>query len=134
MSDPCTQGERLCTLEVILKSISDTLTDQKAIGVKTYEVLSEISEQGAQIKSLTMRMDFTENDVQQAFRAIRKIDLRHAHEDGAQKVEGEHKAFWDGVKQRTTPFLFPILLLVLWLADKFNVAQFFVKSFKEMKG
>ncbi len=132
--EPCIQGERLVTLEMILKAMGETLADQKIISARTYEVLSVISEQGAQIQSLIMRADCAQNDMDQAFRAIRRIDLRHAREDGADKVETEQKAFWAGMRQRSTPFVFTLLFFLLWLGDKFNVVQFFAKMFKEMKG
>jgi hypothetical protein len=127
------QGERLVTLEMILKNVSDTLTEQKQLGAKTYEVLADISEQGAQIKSLTARMDVTERDVQAAFKSIRRIDLLHAKECGEETVEAERQKFWDGVKIQVTPYAISGLLFVLWLVDKLNVFQTILKLWKEAK-
>jgi hypothetical protein len=134
MAEPCIQGDRLITLEMILKSMNETLTDQKAISAETYKVLSVISEQGAQLRSITSRVDDNERDLQIAFKSIRRIDLRHAHEDGAEDIVKEHSQFWNGIKQQSTPYAFTVLFFVLWLADKFNVIQFFAGMFKQMKG
>lgn len=134
MTTPCLQGERLVTLEMILKNVSDTLTEQKQLGAKTYEVLADISEQGAQIKSLTARMDEAERDVQAAFKSIRRIDLLHAEERGEESVEAKRQKFWDGVKTQVTPYAISGLLFVLWLVDRMNVFQTIVKLWKEMKG
>ena len=134
MTTPCQQGERLVTLEMILRSGSDTLNEQKQLGAKTYEVLAEISEQGAQIKSLTARMDVAERDVQAAFKSIRRIDLLHAKECGEESVEAERQKFWDGVKTQITPYAISGLLFILWLVDKLNVFQTIAKLWKEMKG
>ncbi len=134
MTTPCLQGERLVTFEMILRSVSDTLNEQKQLGAKTYEVLAEISEQGAQIKSLTARIDVAERDVQAAFKSIRRIDLLHAKECGEEEVEEKRQKFWDGVKTQITPYAISGLLFVLWLADKLNVFQTIAKLWKEMKG
>lgn len=133
MTTPCLQGERLVTLEMILKSVSDTLAEQKQLGTRTYEVLADISEQGAQIKSLTARIDEAERDVQAAFKALRRIDLHHAKECGAESVESERQKFWDGVKTQITPYAISGLLFILWLADKLDVFQHIAKLWKEMK-
>jgi len=72
--EPCAQRERLTTLEMILKNMSDTLHEQKQLGTKTYEVLADISEQGAQIKSLTGRLDTSEKDIEEMFKRTRKVE------------------------------------------------------------
>lgn len=134
MTTPCLQGERLVTLEIILKNVSDTLTEQKLLGTKTYEVLADISEQGAQIKSLTARMDTAERDVQAAFKSIRRIDRLHSEERGEEAVEVKRQKFWDGVKTQVTPYAISGLLFVIWLVDRMDVFQTIVKLWKEMKG
>lgn len=134
MTTPCLQGERLVTLEMILKSVSDTLAEQKQLGAKTYEVLADISEQGAQIKSLTERMGEAERDIQAAFKSIRRIDLLHAKECGGEEVEEKRQKFWDGVKTQITPYAISGLLFILWLIDKLDVFQAIAKLWKEMKG
>lgn len=134
MTTPCLQGERLITLEMILKNVSDTLTEQKLLGAKTYEVLADISEQGAQIKSLTARMDEAERDVQAAFKSIRRIDLLHAKECGEEGVEKKRQKFWNGVKTQVTPYAISGLLFILWLVDRMDVFQTIVNLWKETKG
>lgn len=133
MTTPCQQGERFVTLEMILKNISETLEVQKKLGTKTYEVLAEISEQGTQIKSLTERMSEAEKDIEAAFKSIRRIDLLHAEENGAEKAEAERQKFWDGVKTQITPYAISGLLFILWLVDKLNVFQAIAKLWKEIK-
>jgi uncharacterized coiled-coil protein SlyX len=134
MTTPCQQGERFVTLEMILKSVSDTLAEQKQLGAKTYEKLADISEQGAQIKSLTERMGEAERDIQVAFKSIRRIDLLHAKECGEEAVNEKRKKFWDGVKTQITPYAISGLLFILWLVDKLDVVQAIAKLWKEMKG
>ena len=132
--EPCSQSDRLVTLEIILETIGDTLTEQKALGLKTYEVLSSISEQGAQIKSLTTRIDGAEDDIQVAFKSIRRLDLRHSKEDGADQVEAKNRAFWIGCMQRAAPFVLSVAIFLLWLFDKLNAGQWITKMLKEMRG
>ena len=134
MSDPCTQTDRICTLETVLKAIHETLSDQKAIGLKTYEVLSTISEQGAQIKSLTIRADSTEQDIEQAWKSIRRLDMRHSKEDGVREVGRAQKEFWIGCMQRAAPFVLSASIFLLWLFDRCNAGQWISKMIKEMKG
>lgn len=127
MSEPCKQGERLATLETILEQMADTLSEQKALGVKTYEVLADLSEQGAEIRSLTSRSDKAEKDIEEAFKSIRKIDRRHAEEDGMNKVEARieerQQKFWDGIKSQFTEKALIGMLFIMWLLDKYNVPQ-----------
>lgn len=134
MSEPCSQNGRLVTLETILEAIRETLSEQKTLGLKTYEVLSAISEQGAQLKSLTTRVDCAEDDIQAAFKSIRRIDLLHAKECGEAEVEGKRQKFWDGVLQRAAPFALTVAIFLLWLFDKLNVGQWVTRMLKEMKG
>lgn len=74
MTEPCVQGERLVTLETILEQVSETLHEQKTLGIKTYEVLANISKQGEQIKSLMVRVSRVEHDLEAGFVRTRKIE------------------------------------------------------------
>jgi hypothetical protein len=75
---PCDKGERLATLETILESVSETLVEQKALGVRTYDVLASISGQSEQIASLVTRTDKTERDIQGLFGRVRDVELIQA--------------------------------------------------------
>jgi len=134
MAESCIQGERLITLEMILKSMSETLGEQKVLSQKTYQVLTDISGHAIQIHSITKRLDVSEQDIQAAFKSLRRIDLRHATEDGVEEVEEKNSKFWDAIKQSSVPYIFVVIWFAFWVADKFNVFIKIGKLWAESKG
>lgn len=102
MSGPCIQGERLATLETIIEQNSETMSDMKDISRKTYEVLSVISEQGAELRELRANATRHSKDLEEAFireRALEKLTQEHEH------FIIEHKASTARFYQVTLPLL-----------------------------
>lgn len=120
MSDPCAQKERLTALEMILKSMSDTLSEQKALSVRTYQVLSDISKQGAQIQSLTARTDTNERDTEELFKRTRKSEEKIIEHSG---FITNHISADDKQSRITAPVFSGLLIAVIVAIVTFGLAM-----------
>ena len=94
MGQPCAQGERLATLEAIVEQNSETMSDMRDISRKTYEVLSVISEQGAELRELRATTIRHSKDLEEAFLRIR----------AEEKLSQEHSIFITEDKAKTARF------------------------------
>jgi hypothetical protein len=133
VTQPCKQGERLAVIETGQTQINKTLESLELICGKTFEVLSVISGQSIQIQALTSCTEKLKVDVEEAFNDIRRIDLLHAKEDGAEEIVEEQQKFWSGVKQQFTAPALMGLCFVVWLNDKYHATATLWKWWKEFK-
>jgi hypothetical protein len=134
MTQPCIQGERLVTLEIILEQMAATLTEQKQLGVKTYEVLASISLQGEQISSLIADTTALKRDMEEAFKSLRRINSRHDREDGADTADTKWKKAGVWFFEKLSIPVLMTLCFLLWVGDKFNWFTRAAAIWKEFKG
>jgi hypothetical protein len=123
-----------CPHNETFRHIGETLGRLDRHTERTAIAMEEMAAQGAILKNHEARLNVHEKDIDEAFERIRVVERKHDKEDGIQVVKKQRAKFWDGIKQQTTPYAFTVLFFVLWLADRFNVFQFFCRMFKEMKG
>jgi len=120
MPEPCVQGERLVSLETILEQMSETLHEQKQLGVKTYEVLACISKQGEQINSLTARQDKSERDTEELFGRVRKSENTVIEHSG---FIASHIAAEDKQSRITAPVFSGLLIAVIVAIVTFGIVM-----------
>lgn len=145
--EDCPHNETFMHISATLKRL-DRHTERSAIAME------EMAAQGAILKNHEVRMEKQDKDIGEAFSRIRiledttvsvedfdkvrhkvsKMELQHAKEYGADEVIEKQQEFWSGVKQQVTANALMGMLFIIWLVDKFNVAQAIAKLWKEMKG
>ncbi len=130
-----------CRQNPVLESSNNTIDRwvkrmdrQDSLMERQTAAMESIMAQGEQIKFLTQSTSKHDTDIEAAFKAIRRIDLRHAVEDGEEKVEERQQKFWDGVKQQFTDKALVGLLFIWWLSDKFHIPTTVARWLKEFKG
>ena len=134
MTEPCVQGERLATLETILEQMAETLTEQKQLGIRTYEVLASISLQGQQIKSLIATTDQIHKDLEEAFGRLRIIEHRHDIETGMTEADIRWRSAGLWFLEKLSIPIMVTLFLLLWAGDKFQWFTRALATWKEFKG
>lgn len=94
--------------------------------------LEKIAEQGALVVGLRNDVDRHEEAFDEIFPRLRKIEEKHAHEEGAEEVVKEKAKFWTLAKiQLLQPGLL-MIFFILWLLDKFGAITWLAKQFHMM--
>lgn len=132
--EECPQATTIVAIEGTLRELKSTNDRLEVHSIRQTQALEQIAAQGITVQNHERRLDIIDKNLDEIYPRIRKIEILHAEEKGAEKVTDKQEQFWTELRLKLVTPLVIAAFFIMWVLDKIGAIEWLVRNIQDFKG